>query len=603
MKQILKAVREVFPLLPQGARRFCAGYAVVTCLLSVLDVLALALVAAVTAPLVAGTAVRFPVIGDVSGQGLVWMLVVVSALIVVKGVLALAASWVATRRFARFELEIGDRLFGAYIRAPWIQRLQRSTAQLVRMADVGIAAVTTGFLLPVVGLPALITTFVVVIGVLVVAAPLTALVTLIYLGFVGGVLYLVVSRRAIRSGRVNRDVSFRVASLMSEMMGALKEITLRDKAGEVAAVVHERRIAATSARASIAFLGQVPRYVLESALVLGFLVVGGVSYLTSGAGGAFTAIALFGVAGFRIIPSLTAFQSVLTSASSNLPQVTAVISDIHAAERYAAENEQLGRRRIEGRPRELRLNDVSFTYPGAETPAVRDVDLTIPIGSTVALVGASGSGKSTLVDLILGLLTPSAGSIDLDGTPIGDVLGDWRARVGYVPQEVALFDASVAQNVALAWDESADDQRVRSALAQAQLLDVVAARPGGLDAPIGERGGALSGGQRQRLGIARALYGDPLVLVLDEATSALDTQTEAQVAAAIAELSGDVTVVAVAHRLATIRHSDQVCFMSDARIVAVGTFDDLVARVPEFAAQAALAGLAEEQGTDGAWSK
>jgi ABC-type multidrug transport system fused ATPase/permease subunit len=223
---------------------------------------------------------------------------------------------------------------------------------------------------------------------------------------------------------------------------------------------------------------------------------------------------------------------------------------------------------------------------------VRGIDLAVPIGTSVALVGASGAGKSTLIDLLLGLIVPSHGSIDVDGLPLPDVLADWRSRVGYVPQDVTLFNGTIAQNVALTWSDDVDEARVAEALARAQLLDVVQSRPDGIHGLVGERGLTLSGGQRQRLGIARALYVQPLVLVLDEATSALDTTTEEAVAAAVREMHGDVTVVSVAHRLSTIRHSDLVCFMKDGTIVSRGKFDDVVRSSSDFAEQARLSGLA-----------
>jgi ABC-type bacteriocin/lantibiotic exporter with double-glycine peptidase domain len=213
------------------------------------------------------------------------------------------------------------------------------------------------------------------------------------------------------------------------------------------------------------------------------------------------------------------------------------------------------------------------------------------MGSTLGVVGSSGAGKSTLTDLLLGLLVPTGGTVQIDGRNLEDVLAAWRSRVGYVPQEVALFDGTIGQNVALDWEDDYDRDRVRTALERAQLWDFVAARPGGVNGRIGERGMTLSGGQRQRLGIARALYSEPLVLVMDEATSALDTRTEADVAAAIQELRGEVTIISVAHRLSTIRDNDQVAYMRDGRIVAAGSFTDVVAAVPEFAEQAALAGL------------
>ena len=236
--------------------------------------------------------------------------------------------------------------------------------------------------------------------------------------------------------------------------------------------------------------------------------------------------------------------------------------------------------------------DVTFSTDGGDVHAVKDVSLTLPFGSTLALVGSSGSGKSTLVDIMLGLIPPDSGQLYIDDVRMRDAILSWRSRVGYVPQQVALFDSSVANNVALSWSsEDIDEERVRDALRRAQLLDVIEARADGIWSKVGEGGLSLSGGQRQRLGIARALYMQPFVLVMDEATSALDTATEALVTEAVAELSGDMTVVVVAHRLATIRNSDYVCFMRDGQAVAIGTFDEVVAREPDFARQARLAGL------------
>lgn len=591
MKLILVTLRQILPLLPDRARSFLWLYVLATSALTALDIAALALLAISLSSMVASEPVDLPLLGTVDVDGYVWILVGVSGLIIVKSALSVVLQWIATRRFASFELEIGDRLFDAYIRAPWTERLKRNTSQLVRLADVGIANVTAGFLIPVSTLPSLLTTFAAVLAVLVVAQPLTALVTVLYLGSIALLLYFVVSRRSVQAGRVNRDYSFRVASLMTDMVAALKEITLAGKADQVARVVHDNRIHTTRARANISFLGAVPKFVLDAALVGGFLLVGGVAYLGGGLTEAFAAVALFGVAGFRLVPSLTGFQSIVTQTHANVPQVHAVVADIGQARDYIAHAESIGHDPLDHEPRALELRGVSFTYPGSEVPALEGVSLRIPMGSTLGLVGASGAGKSTLVDLILGLLVPSSGVAMVDDQRLDDVLAAWRARVGYVPQDVALFDGTIAQNVALTWEGAIDEHRVEQALRRAQLWSVVAARPGGIHARVGDRGMALSGGQRQRLGIARALFDDPLVLVLDEATSALDNKTESDVAAAIRELRGEVTVVAVAHRLSTIRDNDQVCFMADGRIVAQGTFDELVAQVPDFATQAMLAGI------------
>lgn len=597
MNRLRRTVAELLPLLPTGAQRFLGLYAVALAALALLDVGALGLLALVLSPLIGGaTTVTLPLIGDVSGTGTVAVLAVATGLMISKSVIALVWTWIATRRMSTYELAIGDRLFSSFIRASWTDRLSRSTAELVRLADVGIANTMSGVLLPAASLPGEICTTLAVLVVLFVTQPSTAAVTVIYLGVVGLFLYFVITRRSLQAGRVSRDYSFRVARLMTEMVGTLKEIVLRDKLDAVGQVVHDNRRYSTRARANLQFLAAAPKFVVEAALVLGFVVVGLTAYLEGGMSGALSSVALFGIAGLRIVPAIVRFQTLMSTTAAAIPHAEAVIRDIHTTEEFIANQEVLGEAPMAERPRELTLEKVSFTYPGSDKPALRDVDLTVPLGTSLGLVGRSGAGKSTLVDLLLGLLTTEDGRIRLDGQDLQEVLKAWRSRVGYVPQDVALFDATIAQNVALTWGDDADEEKVMRCLEQAQLLETVTQRPGGIHARIGERGQALSGGQRQRLGIARALYSDPLVLVMDEATSALDTATEDAITRAIAELHGEVTVVAVAHRLSTIRGFDQICFMEDARVQAVGTFDELVAEVPAFSLQAQLAGLVGPDG-------
>lgn len=594
MKVIWKTFRELVPWLPGNAQSYLWRYIVVSCLLSLLDIGAIMLLALTLSPMLANNPIRLPIIGVIQPSGYIWLIATISFMILAKSVLSIGQQWFATRRFASFELEIGRRLFDAYIKSPWTHRLARNTAQLVRIADVGIANATSGFLLPLVQLPALVVSFITILIVIFIAQPVTATVTIVYLGIIMALLYLVVAGRSVTAGRVARDYSFRVASLMTDMVQALKEITLRNKAGEVADVINYNRTFSTRARANMNFLGSLPAFVLNAALVGGFILVGGIGYLFGGLHSALSSVALFAVAGFRLIPSLTGFQSIVTTTTANVPHVQSVIFDIKASQIHLSVAERLGKEPIASTPKMLKLEGVGFYYPGHEdTPAVHDIDIEIPIGSSIAFVGASGAGKSTIIDILLGLLVPQVGRITLDGRNLEDVLEAWRSRVGYVPQDVSLFDGTVAQNVALAWDDSdIDFDRVRQALERAQLWDTIEAREGGMRGRIGERGLALSGGQRQRLGIARALYSDPLILVMDEATSALDTKTESLVTAAIRGLRGEVTIVSVAHRLSTIRDSEQICFMQDGTIKAHGTFDELVAAVPNFAEQAQLAGLA-----------
>ncbi|MGJ8720665.1 MAG: ABC transporter ATP-binding protein [Salinibacterium amurskyense] len=592
MKSAIALVNEVLSILPAGARRYLIVYSVTLGLLSILDALALGLLALVISPILSGTTLSLPVIGEVGELGLLLMLGLVCLMIVAKGILAVALLWGATRRFAKYELDIGSRLFASYIDAPWVERLKRNSADVVRLTDGSVGVTVSGFLLPFSTLFGEALSFLTIVVVLAVVQPLVAAIALGYLGLLGAILYFWVAKRAREAGRVNLKYTLQSSRLITEMIGALKEVTLRGKSHEVADVVRSNRVHSTRARSNIQFLGQVPRYVLESGIVGGFVLVGTAGYATGGVTEAITAVALFGLAGFRMAPSVVRFQAVVSQVTANMPHASAVLAEIRSAEssvKYRVGRETLT---IPESASALSFENVSFRYAADQGDAISDVSFTIPFGSTVALVGSSGAGKSTVVDLILGLIEPTGGRLAIDQLDLTKLTQSWRQQVSYVPQEVALFDSSIAQNVALTWGNDIDEERVRSALAQAQLLDIVDKREDGIHGVIGERGLALSGGQRQRLGIARALYADPRVLVLDEATSALDTATEAAVTDAIKALHGEKTVITVAHRLSTIQHADQILFMSNGRVVAQGTFSELVAKVPEFARQAGLAGLA-----------
>lgn len=595
MKPFLSLIGELLTSLPPNARRFIIGYSVALALLATLDAASLGLLAITVTPLATGSAVNLPLIGEVEGAGIFWIIAAVSFLVLIKGVLSVAFLWIATRRFAQFELAIGSRLFDTFVESSWVDRLKRNSAELVRLVDGSVNATIANVLLPGATLLGEAMTFITVVVVLAIAQPVVAAIALVYLGLIGAVLFFWVTKRSRRAGRVGLKYSLKVSRLITEMVGALKEVTLRNKAGEVAEVVRENRVHSTRARANVRFLGQLPRYVLETAIVGGFVLVGAAGYLLGGVSEALTSVALFSLAGFRMAPSIVRFQSVVSQVTANLPHAQRVVDEIKRSEATRLRLVDRNTRDLPENPQRLGLQEVEFRYEDDVPAALRGITIDIPFGSTVAIVGASGAGKSTLVDLLLGLIEPTNGSISIDGVPLEELTVAWRSRVGYVPQDVALFDNTIAQNVALSWKGGVDRERVKRALAQAQLLSTVEGREKGIDTEVGERGIRLSGGQRQRLGIARALYADPLVLVMDEATSALDTATEAAVTDAIKTLRGSMTIITVAHRLSTVMHSDQIFFMSEGRVEAQGTFQELIAKVPEFAQQANLAGLAPDE--------
>jgi len=508
MKATWRLYREVLDVLPRSAGRFLAVYAAVMGVLALMDGLALGLLAVVIAPLVSNTPLVLPVVGRLEGAQVLWPLAAVCGLIVLKGLLALCLQWIATRRFARYELELGARVFDGYIRAPWVERLRRNSSDLVRITDASVSTTISGFLLPGASLIGEFMSFFSLILVLAIAQPFVGVVTLVYLAVVALLLQLQISRRSKQAGLVALRYSLRSSRLITEMIGALKEVTLRGSAADVAGVVRENRSHATRARANSQFLAQVPRHIMDVALIGGIFLVGGLGFLAGGdIQGAIASIALFGLAGFRLAPALVRFQGILQQLNVSTPHARAVLDEVRNSNRYIASAAEGDTLEIPSAPRSLNFNNVSFRYSPDAEDAVRAVDIQIPFGSQVAFVGASGAGKSTMVDLLLGLIDPTGGSITVDDIPLNGVVNAWRAQISYVPQEVSLFDATVAQNVALSWRSDFDRDRVRSALEQAQLLSLIDARDGGIDGRIGERGLALSGGQRQRLGIERAGHG------------------------------------------------------------------------------------------------
>jgi len=436
--------------------------------------------------------------------------------------------------------------------------------------------------------------------------PTVTVFTVLFFGVVGLLTQRALGRRASKLGSQFTGAQVKSYASIQELLASYREITVSGRRESYIDSFQRLRWDYARVQAEMSIVGQVSKYVFEVALVVGGVLLVGSQLLTKEPAAAVGVIAVFLVATSRIVPSLLRLQgAALTMRSSGGIAGTALelARDLDLADASPGSTSEVPRvtlaRLSDGLNNQFSnfvgmvdCDSVSFSYPGSSSGALTDITLRVPAGTSLALVGQTGAGKSTLVDLLLGILEPGSGSINVSGMPPRHAITQWPGALAYVPQDSVVVQGSIRRNVCLGLpDELIDDDRVWESLERAHLAEAMRSLRDGLDTEVGESGFRLSGGQRQRLGIARALYTNPRLLVLDEATSALDAETESEIARTIAELSGDVTLIVVAHRLATVRDCDQVAYLDGGRLGALGTFDEVRAQSTRFDSQATLLGL------------
>jgi HlyD family secretion protein len=522
---------------------------------------------------------------------LFWVGIGVLVILAVAACISMFTIWRLSMYGAQVGAELGNRLFRHYMYQPWLFHASGSSSQLTNRIAQESTRITSQIINPLMQMNAKLVMALFMTLAIFLYNPVVALSGLLLFSGAYMLLYKSVRRRLVRNGRHISEAQQMRFKLMGEGFGGIKDALLlgRQKVFTDRFQAECEKFAA--AQGTTQALGQVPRYAME--LIAFGAIIFLVLYLLSSHEGDLGAIlpvlSVYALAGFKLLPAFQQAYTGLSQIRGNLAAFDAVRDDLRASSLTVAKSSVPTGQRLAPKS-EIRFDNVVFSYPGKEDPALKNLNITIPANKVTGLVGASGSGKSTAIDLLLGLIEPQQGKVLVDGQPVTkDNCRQWQNSLGFVPQSIFLSDSSITENIAFGLPpENVDEDKVKRAATMAHLDELLEQLPDGLATRVGERGVQLSGGQKQRIGIARALYHDADVLVLDEATSALDGITEKLIMDAIHDFAGKKTIIMIAHRLATVRQCDSLYLLEQGRVTGHGTYDELASENTTFQRMAKL---------------
>lgn len=500
-------------------------------------------------------------------------------------------TWWSLRYDNQLNYVLARRLLAQYMARPYTFFLNRNTADMGKNVLAEVRVVINGVLSAGTTSLASIFTCSFILVLLLAIDPLIALMIMSVLSAAYATIFLLARRQLARISTEQVRANSMRFKLATEALCAIKDLKILRREGVFLArfAEHAKRLAVNNV--TVGIVSQIPRYAMEVIAFGGILII--LLYFLAGGQPPkplVPLLAVYAFAGYRLLPAAQQIFANVTTMRSNLHTLRVLHQDLTEGQGITATELVLsGSEDLEPLPftRELELRNVSFSYSRGQDYVLHGINLSIAHYSSVGLVGATGSGKTTVVDLILGLLTPNSGEIQVDGVELsGENLVRWQRNLGYVPQSIFLCDDTITSNIAFGVPEQGINMPAVVRAARIANLHEFIERdlPDGYNTLIGERGVRLSGGQRQRIGIARALYRDPAVLIMDEATSALDSITEEAVVEALRALSGKKTIVTIAHRLTTVKECDVIYLLEHGRIAGQGTYDELLKTSPWFRA-------------------
>ena len=481
------------------------------------------------------------------------------------------ASKIQFNFFAKQQTMLAQKLIKMYMKKPYTFHLECNSAELIRTITTDVSAAFSQTLIPLMYLMSELLVLTSLFMLIVFLDPGAAIFTLtlgaiFVLGFYGAFhkkLAAISAATQFHSGKVTQSIQ--------ESFGGIKEIKILGKESFFQNIFLKHNHAYISQIASSNIHSVVPRLALEVAFIFIFVGVLLILLWNQKLSGALPLLAVYAAAAFRVLPSINRVISATGSLSLGRASLNTLSKELKESEEFDGVDDGLGFTEFKSN---ILLSNIKYKYQGTKHNVINGVSLEIKKGEMIGFIGPSGSGKSTLIDVILGLLFPQEGDVFIDDISIKHCINNWQRQIGYISQSVYLIDDTLRRNIALGVaDEDVDDLRIQFVVNAARLNLLVSAAPNGLETYVGERGVRISGGERQRIGMARALYHDPSVLILDEATSALDVATEREINDIIRDFKGTKTILIIAHRFTTIQNCDKVYCMKDGNLEFEGTYD------------------------------
>ncbi len=506
------------------------------------------------------------------------MLVLVVVLFFTRSSLSIFISWKGMKDLSAEEVSIGDVNLASLDAYPWVVRNGFTMSDYYSAIDRGPYSLVQGLLVTFTTVVAELLSAVVILSVLLFVQPVTAVTAIAYFGVIAVLQHKVLSVSANKAGQLVAQKYSRVYEMLGNKSDFNKLFEVMPSISFVTELNLERKVLAES-RAKLNFLAALPRYFMEAMLVIGFVVVSASTYVFSGSDKVLPSLVVFAAAGFRLLPIVNRIQGLILHLFGTAPLASEAL-----IEKPDLKPARPSRESSQDTSAAVSVSDVSFSYGNNREPILNSISLELNRGKRYAIVGPSGAGKTTLVDIILGLLTPTSGSVKIAGD----------LRIAYVPQKTVVSGGSLLQNVAIEWnDENVDKLVATKSLEIARFPSAI------LELSESElRLSPVSGGELQRLGLARALYRNPTLLILDESTSALDAKTEQEVMDAVSGLEIGTTVVIVAHRLATIQDADEIIYLDSGKVLGIAPFEELKSLVPQFAEMVSLSSFMETPESD-----